>query len=143
MAHGRDLLGVLVGDLETCVLLERVDELDEVEGIGVEVLLKRRVHGDLLGLTAKALDDDVLEVLEAQLLSFLTRSTLPDAGAWGSARPRSQTRRRCSAAGSGRLLLRERRRYAELCHELDLVVHQVAFLHQTSIDVEALDELNL
>src|SRR6266849_6265654 len=79
LTDGGDLLRVLVWDLEPGVLLECVDELDEVEGVGVQVFLERRVHRHLFGLTTEALDDDVLEVLEAQLLSFHTRTTVSQA----------------------------------------------------------------
>src|SRR5207244_11571030 len=65
LTDSRDLLGVLVRYLETGVLLERVDQLDQVERVGVEVLLEGGVHRHLLRLAAEALDDDVLEVFEA------------------------------------------------------------------------------
>src|SRR5215813_8406064 len=36
VAHGHDLLGVLVGNLDVEVLLERHDQLHRVEGIGTD-----------------------------------------------------------------------------------------------------------
>src|SRR5438034_11079002 len=40
-------------DLQAGVLFERVDQLDEVEGVGVQVLLERCIHGHLLGLRSE------------------------------------------------------------------------------------------
>src|SRR5690242_11580130 len=48
LTDGRDLLGILVGDLETELVLELHDQLDQVEGVGVQITLERRVLGDLL-----------------------------------------------------------------------------------------------
>ena len=41
LADGLDLLGVLVGDLDSELVLELHDQLDEVERVGVEILLER------------------------------------------------------------------------------------------------------
>src|SRR5262245_65881575 len=38
VAHGDDLLGVLVGDLDVEVILEGHDQLDRVEGVGAEIV---------------------------------------------------------------------------------------------------------
>src|SRR5436305_1521453 len=43
LAHGRDLLRVLVGDLDPEVVLELHDQLDEVEGVRAEILLEGRL----------------------------------------------------------------------------------------------------
>ena len=60
---GPDLLGILVGDLGPEFLLETHDQLDQIEGVGVEVVDERRLGLDLLLLDAKLLDDDLLEPL--------------------------------------------------------------------------------
>ena len=58
---GPDLLGVLVGDLGPELLLEAHDELDEVQGVGVEVVDERGLGLDLLLVDAELLDDDLLQ----------------------------------------------------------------------------------
>src|ERR671915_2045855 len=59
-----DLLGVLVRDLHAELLLEAHDELDQVEGVGVEVFDERGLGSDLLLVHAELLDDDLLEAFE-------------------------------------------------------------------------------
>src|SRR4051812_6287205 len=48
LPDGGDLLGVFVGDLDTELVLELHDELDQAERVGVQVLLERRLLGDLI-----------------------------------------------------------------------------------------------
>src|SRR5690606_8283979 len=50
VSDGPHLLGVLVGDVDPELLLERHHELDGVEGVGAQVLDERRLVRDLLGL---------------------------------------------------------------------------------------------
>src|SRR2546428_6570596 len=61
--HGDDLLGLLVGNLEVELLLERHHQLDGVEGIGPEVLDELGVRGDLVLFDAELLADDLLHPL--------------------------------------------------------------------------------
>src|SRR2546426_358592 len=58
------LLGVLIRDLHPVFLFEGHDQLDEVEGIGLQVLGKRGVRGYLLDVDAKLLRDDAPELVE-------------------------------------------------------------------------------
>src|SRR6266511_3181641 len=46
LPDGLDLLRVFVGDLDPELVLQLHDQLDEVEGVGVEVLLKGGLFGD-------------------------------------------------------------------------------------------------
>ena len=56
LSDSRDLLGVFVGDLDSELVLELHDHLDEVERVCVQVLLERRILGDLILLDADSLD---------------------------------------------------------------------------------------
>src|SRR6202040_707229 len=62
-----DLLGVLVGDLHLVLLLERHDQLDEVQRVRVEILDERRLRRHLVRLGAELADDDRLEPVEAEI----------------------------------------------------------------------------
>src|SRR5947209_18450270 len=70
LADGRDLLRVLVRDLDPELVLELHDQLDEVERVGVEILLEGRLLVDLALVDAQLLDQDLLDSLE----DFLARS---------------------------------------------------------------------
>src|SRR5438093_4101606 len=59
-----DLLGILVRDLHAELFLEAHDQLDQVEGVGVEVLDERGLGGDLLFVDAKLFDDELLQSVE-------------------------------------------------------------------------------
>ena len=61
VADGSDPLRVLVGDLRPELLLEAHDQLDEVEGVGVQVVDERRLGLDFFFVDAELLDDDLLE----------------------------------------------------------------------------------
>src|SRR5688572_4654611 len=63
IAHGAELLRVLVGDVDVELLLEGHDQLDGVQTVRAEVLHEARLAGQLLALHAKLLDDDVLDLL--------------------------------------------------------------------------------
>src|SRR5438093_911182 len=63
VSDGDDLLGILVGNLETELLLERHHQLDGVEGIGPEVLDELGVRGHLVLFDAELLADDFLHPL--------------------------------------------------------------------------------
>src|SRR5215212_1419106 len=60
---GPDLLGVLVGDLGPELFLEAHDQLDEVQGVCVQVVDERRFGLDLVFLDAKLLDHELLQPL--------------------------------------------------------------------------------
>src|SRR5215469_18054599 len=57
--HGLDLLSILVRDLDIERLFELHDELDHVEGVGTEVLLKARARGHFRFIHLKLLDDNL------------------------------------------------------------------------------------
>src|SRR5690349_7366929 len=59
-----DLLGVLVRDLDPELVLELHDQLDEVERVRVEVLLERRLFGDLILFDAELFRQDALDLLQ-------------------------------------------------------------------------------
>src|SRR5438552_617928 len=69
LADRRDLLCILVGDLDPELVLELHDQLDQIERVCVEVLLKRRLLGDLAVVDSELLGEDFLHSLE----DFLTR----------------------------------------------------------------------
>src|SRR5215218_5299694 len=67
--HGDDVLRFLVRDLDRVVgraelLFHRHDQLDQVEGVRVEVVYERRRGHDLLLLDAELLDDDLAYAFE-------------------------------------------------------------------------------
>ena len=61
LADGGDALEVLFGHRDVEALLEAHDELDEVEAVGVEVLLEAGLFGDGVGLDAQHLDGDLAQ----------------------------------------------------------------------------------
>src|SRR5213596_3192041 len=63
VADGRDLLGVLVRDLDVEVLLEGHDELHRVERVGSQVFDELRRGGDVVLLNPELLHDDLLHLL--------------------------------------------------------------------------------
>src|SRR5688572_4906636 len=69
----RDLLGGVVGNLDSELLLEGHDQFDDVEAVRAEIIDEARFLGDLLGLDAKMLDDDLLHAVGglAHILPFL------------------------------------------------------------------------
>src|SRR6476620_11277418 len=69
LADGRDLLGVLVRDLDPELVLELHDQLDEVERVRVEILLERRLLRDVRLFDPELLGQDFLDSLE----DFLAR----------------------------------------------------------------------
>ena len=64
LPDGRDLLGVLVGDLDPELILELHDQLDEIEGVGVQVVLEGRLVRDLIVVDSELLRQDFLDALE-------------------------------------------------------------------------------
>ena len=60
LADGRDLLCVLVRDLDPELVLELHDQLDEVERVGVEILLERRFLCDVRLFDPELLGQDFL-----------------------------------------------------------------------------------
>src|SRR5919199_3317919 len=77
LTDGLDLLGVLVRDLHAELVFELHDQLDEVEGIGVEILLERGLFRDLALLDPELLDQDVLDLLVDLLPGSCHRGFLP------------------------------------------------------------------
>src|SRR6478752_7294486 len=69
LADGRDLLGVLVRDLDPELVLELHDQLDEIERVRVEILLERRLLRDVRLFDPELLGQDFLDSLE----DFLAR----------------------------------------------------------------------
>src|SRR5216683_7097658 len=63
VAHALDLLGILVRDLHPELLLETHDELDEVQGIRVQVIDERGLGLHIPLVDAELLDDDLLQAL--------------------------------------------------------------------------------
>src|ERR687890_1983761 len=63
VAHGAQLLGVLVRDVDVELLLERHHELHRVQAVGAEVFHEAGLAGELLALDAQLLHDDVLDLL--------------------------------------------------------------------------------
>src|SRR6476469_8225200 len=59
--HGPDLLGILVGDLGPELLFEAHDELDEVQGVGIQIVDERRFGVDLALVDAELLNDHLLQ----------------------------------------------------------------------------------
>src|SRR5947209_10565706 len=70
LADSGDLLRVLVRDLDPELILELHDQLDEVERVGVEILLEGRLLGDLRLVDAELLGEDFLD----PIVDFLARS---------------------------------------------------------------------
>src|SRR5712664_2286038 len=69
LADSRDLLSVLVRDLDPELVLELHDQLDEVERVRVEILLERRLLGDVRLFDPELLGQYFLDSLE----DFLAR----------------------------------------------------------------------
>src|SRR5581483_9569103 len=69
LPHGRDLLRVLVGDLDSELILELHDQLHEVERVRVEVFLEGSLFGDYVLVDAQLLDEHFLHPFE----DFLSR----------------------------------------------------------------------
>src|SRR3972149_1489408 len=63
LADGRELAGVVVGDLQPELILEIHDDLHEVERIGAEVFFKGSVLRDLALLDAELLAQLALDLL--------------------------------------------------------------------------------
>src|SRR4051812_24787316 len=60
---GGDLLGGIVRDLHPELLLEGHDELDDVEAVRAQIVDEARLFGDLVGLDAEMLDNDLLNAV--------------------------------------------------------------------------------
>src|SRR5262245_21745118 len=66
VADGLQLVGVLVGNVEAELFLERHDEFHDVERIGAEILDEFRFGSDLLRIHLELLRDDLLHPLFAE-----------------------------------------------------------------------------
>jgi hypothetical protein len=69
LADGLDLLRVLVGDLDAELILELHDQLDQIERVGVEILLERRLLCDLALIDTELVGQNLLD----PLVDFLAR----------------------------------------------------------------------
>src|SRR5947209_3238515 len=87
LADGRDLLRILVRDLDPELILELHDQLDEVERVGVEILLKGRFVGDLILFDAELLGQDILDLLG----DFLARCCHVTSLSWGAGKRADHT----------------------------------------------------
>ena len=58
------LLRLLVRDLHAELILELHDQLDEVEGVGVEIVLEGRLGRDLVLVDTELLDENLLDLVE-------------------------------------------------------------------------------
>src|SRR4051794_11725927 len=67
MPHGRDTLELVLGHLNVELLLEAHHELDEVEAVGLEVLLEPGLLSDLRGLHREHLDGDLAHRVESDV----------------------------------------------------------------------------
>src|SRR5688500_79905 len=67
LADARDLLRVLVGDLDAELLLEGHDQLDGVEAVRAEVVHEGRVRRDELLLDSELVHDDLLHAIGHRL----------------------------------------------------------------------------
>jgi hypothetical protein len=63
LPDGRDLLSVLVRDLDPELVLELHDQLDQIQRVGVEVFLERSLVSDLVLVDAELLDENGLHLL--------------------------------------------------------------------------------
>src|SRR5260370_5514700 len=61
--NGRDLFGVLVGNVQVERFLKRHHQFDDVERIGAQVIDKTRCGIDLRFIHAELLDDDLFDLL--------------------------------------------------------------------------------
>src|SRR6476619_590798 len=91
LPYGRDLLCILVGDLEAELVFQLHDQLDKIERVRVEVGLEGRVLGHLLLVDAELLHQDAAAALECLLTihalgSPVSGDATPETVlAWGSA----------------------------------------------------------
>src|SRR3954465_3750788 len=76
LSHGSDLLGFLVRDLDAELVLELHDQLDEIQRVGVQILLERRLHGHVALVDAELLHQDLLDLGE-DLFLCRQRTLLP------------------------------------------------------------------
>ena len=73
LADRRDLLRVVVGDLDAELILELHDQLDQIERVGVEIFLERSLFRDLALVDTELLAQRAFDLLE----DLLTRSRHP------------------------------------------------------------------
>ena len=69
------------GDLHPELVLELHDQLDEIEGVGVEIVLERRLDRDLVLVDTELLDEDLLDLVE----DFFARRQRPPSARAGAA----------------------------------------------------------
>src|SRR5438105_6401753 len=108
-------LKALLGELDVVLVLDRRDQLDQVERVRGKVALEALVQLHLLGLDAEDLRRQLLQLLEVQLVTHLTHSPSwdPDAGSPASRcvrRSRRSSRSRTGRPPSGPCWARSRGR---------------------------------
>src|SRR3712207_2675190 len=64
LADRPDALRLLVGDLDPEALLEIHDQLDEVEGVRLQVVAEVGLHRDVVLVDVEALHEDLLDLIE-------------------------------------------------------------------------------
>eukprot|EP01037_Dinobryon_pediforme_P003719 gene3719-3766_t len=62
-SSGGDLFRRIVGDLDTKLFFEGHHQLDDVERVGAKIVDEAGFFGDLVGLDAKVLDNDLLNAV--------------------------------------------------------------------------------
>src|SRR6476661_5242442 len=98
LTDGRDLLRVLVRDLDPELILELHDQLDQVERVRVEVVLERRLLGDLIVLDTELFRQNFLDALEDL---FTRRGHVTASRCWGRENATSEKRRDHTRTRSG------------------------------------------
>jgi hypothetical protein len=92
---GLELVGIFVRDIDAEFLFEGHDQLDDVEGVGTEILDELGLGSQLLGLDFQFLRDDLLDPIllnDATNVTSLLRLMMPSL-------PTSPCRRRRSIPG--------------------------------------------
>ena len=71
LAHGRDFLGVFIGDFRAEFVFEGHDEFDQVERIGFELFAETGFHRDLALVHAEQINNDGLDFRISVRQNFL------------------------------------------------------------------------
>ena len=64
IAHGSDLLGIVVVDLAAELLFEGHDQFDKVQAVGFQIIPEVGFHGDFVWIYAQLIDDNCADALE-------------------------------------------------------------------------------
>ena len=63
ITNGGDFFGSVIGDFDTEFFFERHDQLDDIEAVRTEIIDEAGFLGDLVGLDAEMLDDNLLHAV--------------------------------------------------------------------------------